>query len=116
MEVQQPNLQPVIEIRPAVIFAFIKISGLLLAAAGFLLFSLALFSGADLAKPGDHVIRRLPLPVYSQDQVSHNARILASEQGVVFQAGGYGGIVPRQRLYFGATFYPSNFQIDGPAP
>ena len=37
MEVQQPNLQPVIEIRPAVIFAFIKISGLLLAAAGFLL-------------------------------------------------------------------------------
>ena len=37
MEVQQPHLQPVIEIRPAVIFAFIKISGLLLAAAGFLL-------------------------------------------------------------------------------
>ena len=37
MEVQQPQLQPVIEIRPAVIFAFIKISGLLLAAAGFLL-------------------------------------------------------------------------------
>jgi uncharacterized membrane protein YdbT with pleckstrin-like domain len=37
MEDQQPHLQPVIEIRPAVIFAFIKISGLLLAAAGFLL-------------------------------------------------------------------------------
>jgi len=36
MEVQQHDSQPVILIRPAAIFAFIKIFGLLLAAAGFL--------------------------------------------------------------------------------
>jgi len=36
METQQQDVQPVIVIRPAAIFAFIKIFGLLIAAAGFL--------------------------------------------------------------------------------
>lgn len=89
METQQQDVQPVIVIRPAAIFAFIKIFGLLIAAAGFLYLAWRYFPPADLAQYGHYSFCRLPLCLYPQDTVHHHPRIFTGKERAFFSGDRY---------------------------
>jgi hypothetical protein len=72
MESQQHDPQPAILIRPAAIFAFIKIFGLLACRGRHPLSCLALFSATHMAEPDHPAFCHLPLCLYPRDTIHHN--------------------------------------------